>query len=159
MKKTTGFALIELLIILAITGILCATGFWSLKMITSQYQLRSAARELLISMKKAKVMAIHGYRPVIIQLAANTYTWCRDENSNDVCETEESPHSVTLHKNVQLQKITFRDGKTGYTQSGRVWHNRFGSVEIVHLYDAGTYKLTMASRGTLRLTENTDDYL
>lgn len=170
--KSSGFTLLELMIVIGILATLGAVSFPMINASLPKYRLRAAARELVINFKRAKVEAIKLNKVVLIQFtketigdvnAGGSYTLCVDDNNNDTCDTSErlsltsgarSPTGVIrMEKGVRLTNTTFTTPNdiTGYTGRGIPWNSQLGSVTIGTADASRSYTITLSANGAVTM--------
>ena len=90
-----GFTLVEMLIVVAVIGILLGVAATTLLRALPDYRLRSAARELLFDLQKARLEAVKRNRTVLVEFAPQAYDQagergrfmiCVDDPANGVCD-------------------------------------------------------------------------
>lgn len=90
MQRSSGFSLIELLIALAIAGILLGVGFVVFR--PGHFAVNQAAQVVAGAVAKARFDAIKSNRTTQFQVSTagrGSYTICVDENGNGTCDTGE----------------------------------------------------------------------
>lgn len=78
--KSSGFSLIEMLVIIAIVGILAGMGVASYAGMTRKYNIDNQIRRIHADLSKVRVMALTKGRTHFVTLTANGYTAYDDNN-------------------------------------------------------------------------------
>lgn len=157
--KQKGFTLMEVIIVVAIVGILSAVITPVISAMLPRYYLRAEARELLINFKKAKIDAVKRNRTVFIQFTPETvgdpekggsYLVWVDDNRNSVCDAGENLQTINMPRNVRL---TTNKNLVGYTSRGLPWNNQFGTATLKSSGGNGTrvYVITLGPAGKVQM--------
>ena len=113
--RGAGFTLVELMIVVAILGILAAVATPMILTSLPRYRLRAAARELVIDFKKARMEAVKRNRSVLLQFTletvgnpevGGTYQVCIDNDNDGVCNNGGSDtflKTVTMPRDVRIR--------------------------------------------------------
>ena len=159
--KQKGFTLVEVMIVLAILGILAAVATPMITSMLPRYHLRAAARELVIDFKKAKMEAVKRNRNVLLQFtpvavgaaAGGSYQLCVDNNNNDLCDAGEVLKIVTMPARVRLVTTTFSSPVhfAGFTSRGLPWQNKWGTVTLNTSDGTRSYQVSLSMTGAVRL--------
>lgn len=80
MKKESGFTMLELLIIVALLGVVAAIAVPNFLGILPTYRLKSATQDLLSNLQRAKITAVERNRDVGVTFENGQYTVFVDEN-------------------------------------------------------------------------------
>ena len=85
MRKKSGFTVIELIIVIAVLGILTAVGVPNFLSWLPKYRLKSAARDLYSNMQLAKLSAIKNNADwaIVFNLATDQYQVCSDQGPDN----------------------------------------------------------------------------
>jgi len=93
--RNKGFTLVEMLIVVAMIGIVLGVAATTLLRALPDYRLRGAARELLFDLQKARLEAVKRNRTVLVEFAPQAYApagergrfrICVDDPANGVCD-------------------------------------------------------------------------
>lgn len=166
MKKQSGqkgFTLIEFMVVLTIVGILIATAYPLISGTIRQYKARTAARELTINFKKAKLAAVKYYRDVYIDFFNVGGTNCSYQIFVNVDRDTTLPKStynpgagdilldnVTLDPNVQLISTTFSNSQAGFNSRGLPTQASNQNI-VLGSSDSRTYTLSVTLTGNVRV--------
>ena len=134
-KETpSGFTLLEVMITVAIIGILVALGTASLSTLLPKMRLRSATRDVLANIEETKMEAIERGNECTIDFSAlNSYTICQENDSTAGCNATTDiiiktvdlasrydnhiflyDPSFSSHKYVNFDKLGLPDGTFGH---------------------------------------------
>ncbi len=83
--RQRGFTLLEVIIVMAIMGIVAAIGFPAFSEWNEKQAVRSAAQAVLAHMKQARIMAVADNRSVSITFTSTSYTFDADTTSDSSC--------------------------------------------------------------------------
>lgn len=131
----SGFTIIEVIIIIAVIGILAAIGFPTLSKWVPNYQLRAATQELYGNLQKARLHAVKTNRPVTFNFtfsancsAPTSYTFT-DANGRTVAGINYPADGVCI------KSSDFTNGSSGFDARGLPTGNA-GTVKTVSLSHA-----------------------
>ncbi len=161
--KQQGFTLIEIIIVIAIIGIMATIIVPKIITTTSQYYSRTEARELAIQFKKAKLEAVKRNRDVCIDFFYHPIEpnlWYRvfvnvDRDTN-------APHTLNtgagdilivsrqLQSTVQLVSTTFTNNQAGYNFRGLPLQASNQNI-ILGAPGSRTYTLAVSQTGNVRI--------
>ena len=151
-----GFTLVELLVTIGIIGILAAVVISAISSTIPKYQLRAAAREVVVDFKKAKAEAVKRNRSVLVEFTPATvggsYLICVDSNKSSSCDVNDPVlRSVTLTQNVRLVSTTFTSNRTGFTNRGLVLGGNNGSLTLQNRHGSRSQVITLSGAGNGQL--------
>jgi prepilin-type N-terminal cleavage/methylation domain-containing protein len=151
-RRDSGFTLIELIVVVAIMGVMLAFAVPNLMHWRPNAQLRGAADDILMSMQRAKMHAIKNNVSVIFAFApaatcpGGSYTFT-DSAGNIVSQ-------ATLADNTCLAASTFLAGE-GFSSRGFPIGSLGGMVVVTHqdLGDSGnpTYTISQTVAGAIQM--------
>jgi len=163
-KEQRGFTLVELMVVIAIVGIMATIAIPNIIGQKPRRNLKDAGMALISTMQRAKMEAIKNNRNISIAFTNSPvvegggYIVFRDDNGNRVQDGGE----VTLWSNpmppgCRLFGASFGGGVgVGYNSRGLPLGGVIGSVEIEAPVGgaAGKRKMSMSNSGYARLYEN-----
>ncbi len=152
-----GFTILEVIIVVAIFGVMAAITLPLLKSTTKNADLRSAAQELYGQFQRAKSEAIKQNQPVEIIFDAVIHgKWYRiyvDSNNNNTQDSGEQVLSdVTLPNGVEFSPAVNFGGNnlTGFTNQGRP-SGGTGSAVLTNISTGKIFTLTTSIAGYISL--------
>jgi len=81
MGRSKGFTLVELMMVVALIGIVATVGVFNALEILPRYQLRSAAREFAGNLRRARMDAIKSFGSVRVEFDQTGNTYCIDSRT------------------------------------------------------------------------------
>ena len=155
-SKNQGVTLLELIVVLAIFGIMTAVAVPYLRPATEHAELHAAAQELYGYFQRAKVEAAKKNLPVAIIFTlsgTNKYTVFVDNNNDKVLDTgEQVIADITLNPKQFFSSSTFPGGgvEAGFTPKGLPSGGE-GAVVIEDTNTGGSFSLSVSPAGNIAL--------
>lgn len=151
-----GFTLMEVLVVIGIIGILSMVAIPTISSTLPKYQLRAAARELVVDFKKARAEAVKRNRDVLIEFAPSagggSYLVCVDINGSGSCDVNDPVlRDVTVPQSVRLVSTTFTNNLTGFTNRGLTLGASPGTVTLQNLDGSRSQIITVSVAGNAQL--------
>ncbi len=151
-----GFTLVELLVIIAMVGVLSTIAIPKISSTITGYRLKAAAREVVVDFKRARAEAVKRNKKILIQFTPATsggsYLVCVDDNDSDTCDVNDSSlSSVTMPPNVKIASSTFTDNLAGFTSRGLVWNSNSGTVTLQRSGSSGSLVVELSPAGDAHL--------
>jgi len=166
MRRNSGFTITELMIAIAIIGILVAVAVPAVINWLPNYRLKAAARDLFSHMQKAKLEAVKRNTDVIIIFTTGGYVptgrvgsyqiFVDDTPNNGAFDAGETVIAqISMPKNVSLYFNNFAANTTGFNSRGLPWSNNWGRAELQN-NNSRFYQITLSSAGSLRMRTGKD---
>lgn len=158
MLNKDGFTLIELIIVLAIVGIVITLAVSSMANTIPHLRLNDSVGELVSKINLARSAAIARNKACIVSFnkLENTYYIFMDDNENYQKEDDEDAIAAgQLTKGVAIVKASFSFGTSafGYDGSGLPLKNRIGSVCLKNDKDE-YHKISVSWNGRAKVYKN-----
>lgn len=141
--KDNGFTLAELLIVIAMIGILMSVGATQLKNFLPGMRLKSAARELYSNMQNARMSAIKNDTnwAIVFDTANNRYLVCSDPGADGVwSNTTDNTIALTVNLSSYQSGVKYGHGNAANSVPG----GAFPAGDVSYSSDV----LSFSSQGT-----------
>ncbi len=158
MLDKKGFTIIELLVVLAIAGIIITLAVSSMANTIPHLRLNDFTREIVSKINLARSVAIARNKACVVSFnkLENTYNIFMDDNEN--YQREDAEDAITagqMAKGVTIVKASFSLGTSafGYDGSGLPLKNRIGSVCLKNDKDE-YHKISVSWNGRAKVYKN-----
>jgi type IV fimbrial biogenesis protein FimT len=164
-KSTSGFTLIEVMVVIAIIGIMSAIAVPSILDKLPDYRLRSVARDIVSCLQEAKMRAVkeNATAAIMFDVANNQYTawvdngssggagnWWPDTNVGEIVFKQ-----ITLPAGIRFyQDTTFSANTFGFNSRG-IPATTVGTV-FVNNNQSNYRKIIVSSAGNIRVQKSSD---
>lgn len=154
-----GFTLVEVIIVVAIVGILAAAVTPGIMASLARYRLRADVRELVINFKKAKLEAVKQNRNLVVTFTPGVGTG----GSYQIAGV--NPLSVQVSQGVWLTNVNFPadpldpltlpDNQTSFNTRGMVV--KVGNFELHSSDNSKQYRIFLSTTGAVRIESSGDN--
>jgi len=160
-RNSHGFTTIELIVVIAIMGVLMAIAIPNFSQWTTNYRLKAAAREIYTNFQKARMEAIKTNSDVVVSfnVGAETYQVFVDNGGTTGTAGDDTQNgderiltTVTMPASVVLDSVNFSLGSLtpGFTARGLPLKSRIGNVKLRNDNNE-SYQIKLSSAGGLKL--------
>ncbi|HEX7005091.1 MAG TPA: GspH/FimT family pseudopilin [Trueperaceae bacterium] len=157
MRDSSGFSVIELLIVAAILAILLGVGF--VRFDPSRWELSQAEQVLSQEISRARFEAIKSNRMVELQFdltGEGAYSLCVDENSDQVCEAAEVISTTTFGSGdfprTRIAGTDLPNNRIRFDLRGIPTESLFGtSIDLETESGSATSKLVLSATGRVEI--------
>jgi len=112
-KSFSGFTLVEIMIVIAIIGIMTAIAAPNFMQYMKSKRLSGATMQLYVDLMNARMQAVSQNNRVIVALISNnSYQIIRDLNGNGVVDTGETGVTKSIHPD--YSDVTFAPASSGF---------------------------------------------
>ena len=146
-KRQKGFTLVEVMIVVAIIGILAAIAVPSFLSWLPNMRLKAAARDLYSNMQKAKMEAIKSNIPTLFNFTSGIGTPCTG-GAYTFTNSAETIVNSSMANDVCLSTTSNFPG--GFSTQGTAF-GATGSITLTHSQSSKTYTITQTIAGSIRL--------
>ena len=169
MKNSKGFTLIEVIIVVAIIGIMTAISIPAISSWLPNYRLKAATRELYSDMQKIKLIAVKrntnvgiAFATVTFPTTGGSYQAFVDDGAgggtagNAIQDgTEMTLFKTSLPVGCSLTTAIFSGVNTGYNSKGLPLINSVGHVEMRN-NKSKWYRLALSNSGYVKIYVSSD---
>ena len=152
-KQNSGFTLIEVIVVVALIGIISAIAIPGFLGWREGTRIRSATNDIYSNLQRAKSIAIRENTWVLLEFAENTYKICLDGDNdtppNEVCDNDEKVISnARMVSGVQIDTAN-----TDFNNNDSIRFDRRG-LPVLGAFANGTIELTDEKFQKARITVN-----
>jgi type IV fimbrial biogenesis protein FimT len=167
MHKDSGMTLIELVVAIAVLGILTAAAVPVASHWVPNYRVKGAARDLVSNFQRARVEAVRQSIDVVIEVFPHAYTPDGGVGSYRISVDDNPRNGVfdageailvqeTMIRDVSLYLADFSGGTiTGFNSTGLPISNRWGNIQLRN-NQSRYYRLSLSCAGHVRLRMSSD---
>lgn len=149
-----GFTLVEVIIVVAIVGILAAAVTPGIMASLARYRLRADVRELVINFKKAKLEAVKQNSSLVVTFTPGVGTG----GSYQIAGV--NPLPVNVSEGVWLTpppNLTFPANQTSFDTRGMVPAGQVGRCELRTIDNSKIYRIFLSTTGAVRIESSGDN--
>lgn len=146
-KRQKGFTLIEVIIVIAIIGILSAIAVPNFLSWLPNMRLKAASRDLYSHMMRAKMEAIKSNTPTLFNFTSGTGSPCTG-GAYTFTNSAGTIVNTSMDNDVCLSTPSFFP--SGFSPKGTA-SGAMGSIELTHPSSTKTYTITQTKAGGIRL--------
>jgi prepilin-type N-terminal cleavage/methylation domain-containing protein len=164
MKSSRGFTLLEVIIVVAMIGIMAAIAIPAVMSWAPDYKLKAAARDVYSTLQKARSMAVKFNRDAAVEFdpTSNSYSICDDWDGSACVGNQQTTTFASLgygigygHGNASSSVGGGFDNEVTFGGDNVVFNSRglgnAGYVYLDHQDNSKTYAIGSLSSGVIRI--------
>lgn len=151
-SRRAGFTLVEVIIVVAVIGILSAIAYPAMLQWLPSIRVKAATQQLYSDLQRARSLAIKNN--TIVRLTFVVSPGCNGATSYTFTDSNApasfNPITQTMTNNVCLKDSTFTNGTSGFSPRG-IPAGAIGSVTVGHSQTTRQRTVTQTMSGSLRM--------